>query len=126
MAQAKAQADTFRNAFVGAEPLQGEVQRDRLAAVLDDDFNTPDALALFHEWRSGGATASLRWGLDLFGLGSLADQEEAPAEIAELARRRQAARSERDFGEADRLRAELDAAGWEVRDVGDGFQLVRR
>ena len=24
---------------------------DELVAVLDDDFNTPDALALFHDWR---------------------------------------------------------------------------
>ena len=34
----------------------------------------------------------------------------------ELAERRQQARAERDFAEADRLRDELDAAGWEVRD----------
>ena len=32
--------------------------------------------------------------------------------------------SARDFDEADRLRAEIEAAGWEARDVADGFQLV--
>ena len=34
-----------------------------------------------------------------------------------------AARAARDFAEADRLRAEIDAAGWVVRDVAGGFQL---
>jgi cysteinyl-tRNA synthetase len=39
-----------------------------------------------------------------------------------------AARTAKDFAEADRLRAGLLAAGWEVRDVAadPGFQLVRR
>ena len=37
---------------------------------------------------------------------------------------RQRARAERDFTEADRLRDEIAAAGWEVRDVSEGFQLV--
>jgi hypothetical protein len=29
-----------------------------------------------------------------------------------------------DFETADRLRGEIAALGWEVRDVADGFQLV--
>ena len=32
--------------------------------------------------------------------------------------------AERDFGEADRLRAEIESAGWIVRDGDDGFRLV--
>ena len=34
------------------------------------------------------------------------------------------ARAARDFDEADRLRAEIEAAGWDVRDEADGFRLV--
>ena len=56
----------------------------------------------------------LRRALAVFGLESLADDEAAPAEIVELAERRQAARAARDFEEADRLRAELEASGWEA------------
>jgi cysteinyl-tRNA synthetase len=125
MAQASAQAETFRNYFVGLEPEPGEeIERDPLARVLDDDFNTPDALALFHDWRARGRTASLRWGLELFGLGDLAEMAAAPAEIVALAERRQEARAGRDFDEADRLRGEIEDQGWEVRDVADGFELV--
>jgi cysteinyl-tRNA synthetase len=46
--------------------------------------------------------------------------------VVALAERRIAARSAREFEEADRLRAEIEAAGWDVRDEADGFRLVRR
>ena len=62
----------------------------------------------------------------MFGLGSLAAQEQAPPEVVELAERRMAARAERDFETADRLRAEIEAAGWEMRDEPGGYSLVPR
>jgi cysteinyl-tRNA synthetase len=127
---AKAQAQSFRNHFVGlADPGEApDAEWYRLEAVLDDDFNTPDALALFHDWRARGESAALLRGLRLFGLGSLADQVTAPADVVALAEQRQAARAARDFNEADRLRAGIEAAGWDVRDVAEapGFQLVPR
>jgi cysteinyl-tRNA synthetase len=66
----------------------------------------------------------LRWGLELFGLGGLAEAVTAPAELVALANRRQDARASREFDEADRLRREIEDKGWEVRDVADGFELV--
>jgi cysteinyl-tRNA synthetase len=124
MSQAAAQAETFRNYFVGLEYEPEDLERDELGRVLDDDFNTPEALALFHDWRGRGRTASLRWGLELFGLGSLAETVAAPAEIVALAEQRKEARASGDFEEADRLRGEVEAKGWEVRDVVEGFELV--
>src|SRR6478735_4004293 len=103
MAQAAAQAETFRNYFVGLEYEPEELERDELARVLDDDFNTPEALALFHDWRGRARTASLRWGLELFGLAALAEAVVAPAELVDLAERRREARASKDFDEADRL-----------------------
>jgi cysteinyl-tRNA synthetase len=35
-----------------------------------------------------------------------------------------AARAAREFETADRLRAEIEAAGWEVRDEAGGYRLV--
>jgi cysteinyl-tRNA synthetase len=97
-------------------------------AVLEDDFNTPAALAQFHEWARDGALDELRRALDVFGLASLARPDTAPASVVELAERRVRARETRDWDEADRLRAEIEAAGWEVRDTNapPHFQLVRR
>ena len=118
---ARARADGFREVF--RNPSSPGGSWNDLVTALDDDFNTPEALAVMHEWRDHDL---LRRGLDLFGLGALAEQQEAPAELDELARRRAGARAGGDFDEADRLREEIEAAGWEVRDVvGDsGYRLV--
>jgi cysteinyl-tRNA synthetase len=121
LAQAAARTDRFREVFRNpSEPAPADAW-ERFGAALDDDFNTPDALAVMHEWRDHEL---LRRALDIFGLGSLAEGEEAPAEVVELAERRQAVRADGNFDEADRLRAQIGAAGWEVRDVADGFRLV--
>ena len=123
---ARAQAARFRDAFegVGAEAPAGEWQA--LVAALDDDFNTAEALAVLHRWRAVGYLDLLRRALELFGLGSLARRAEAPAAVVSLAERRQEARLRKDFAESDRLRAEIDQAGWEVRDGSEGFTLVPR
>ncbi len=126
MAQAAARRDTLRNAFtlVGAE--HDEVGWGAFAAALDDDFDTPAALAVLHDWASAGQLGLLRRGLRIFGLESLAERDEAPPEVLALAERRAAARSERDFETSDRLRDELAARGWQMRDEpGGGYTLIR-
>lgn len=49
----------------------------------------------------------------------------APDEIRRLAEARRAARSDRNWAEADRLKAEIEAAGWNVVDRGPAFSLER-
>jgi cysteinyl-tRNA synthetase len=122
MAAAQARAERFRDVFRNPHEPAPPDAWERFAAALDDDFNTPEALAVMHEWRDHDL---LRRALAIFGLESLAAQDEAPAEIAELAARRKAAREARDFTEADRLRDELAAAGWEARDEPGGYRLVK-
>ena len=121
LAAARSRADGFREVF--RNPSEPRGSWEELVAALDDDFNTPDALAVMHEWRDHDL---LQRSLDIFGLGSLADQEDAPAELDELAQRRATARAGGDFDEADRIREEIESRGWEVRDVaGDsGYRLV--
>ena len=143
---ARAQAARFRDAFEGsgtgpsdgpsdgpgggpgggsgADAPAGEWQA--LVAALDDDFNTAEALAVLHRWRAAGYLDLLRRALELFGLGSLVRRAEAPAEVLSLAERRQEARLRKDFADSDRLREEIEQAGWEVRDGAEGFTLVPR
>ena len=123
MAEAQARAEGFREVFRNPSlPAAGE-QWSRFEAALEDDFNTPDALAVMHEWRDHEL---LRRALDVFGLATLADQEEAPSEVHALAAGRQEARSAKDFALADRLREQIEAAGWDVRDDAGGYRLVPR
>jgi cysteinyl-tRNA synthetase len=76
-----------------------------------------------HGWRDHEV---LQRALGVFGLESLAEVDNAPMEVVELAERRMKARAERDFEAADRLRAEIEAAGWEMRDEAGGYSLVRK
>jgi cysteinyl-tRNA synthetase len=123
--QAKAQWATFSNALLLQDSAElSEAEWARLVAALDDDFNTPDALALMHDWRRRGLHAELGKALALFGFTTTA--QEAPAAVLALAEERQQARAGKDFAESDRLRDEIAAAGWDVRDEAGGFRLVRR
>jgi cysteinyl-tRNA synthetase len=117
----------------GESPEELAPLRDAFFDALADDFNTARALAALFDWireanrREGPVGAShLSEMLGVLGLASLLDvaDEGPPAEAAELARRRGAARDARDWAEADRLRDELRAMGWEVRDGPQGPELV--
>ncbi len=100
--------------------------------ALADDFNTPRAMAevfeLVAEANRGaipGAAEAVREMLELVGLGSLGEVEEAGDAGAEkLLTEREEARAARDFGRADEIRDRLAELGWEVRDSADGARLV--
>jgi cysteinyl-tRNA synthetase len=109
--------------------------RERFFAALADDFNTPGALSAVWDWvresnrRGGVGDADLREMLGVLALDDLLDAEagdgEPDAAAQELLERREQARAERDWAEADRLRDELTALGWQVRDSSAGPELVR-
>ena len=126
LAQAKAQVDRFRNLLTSAPFDRSAVLPAVFEDVLDDDFNTPDALALIHQWAGEERRDLVFAALSIFGLDSLADADEAPDEVVRLAEARQRAREAKDWGTSDRLRDEILAHGWEVRDEAGGFRLVRR
>ena len=85
LTQARAAAETLRNRL--RESTDGRRTRSCDAAfrdALDDDFNTPRALALLFDAppEAGGTVREL---LDVLGLGGLAEEEPAPAELVEKA-----------------------------------------
>src|SRR5262249_52330301 len=84
MGAAAARAESFREVFRGAGVAAPKGAWERFAEALDDDFNTPAALAVMHEWRDHDL---LRRAFGVFGLESLAEADEAPSEIVELAER---------------------------------------
>ena len=119
--------------------------RDAFFDALAEDFNTPMALASLFEWvreanrRTGEGVeetarvgdADLREMLAVLGLGELqpagvaGDLAAIDPEAVALLEQREQARAERDFQTADRLREELRARGWEIRDGSDGAELIQ-
>ena len=79
--------------------------------------------------RGGVGRDDLREMLSVLGLDNLLDAEGADggpdAGAQELLERREQARAARDWAEADRIRDELAAQGWQVRDSATGPELVR-
>jgi cysteinyl-tRNA synthetase len=137
--------DALRRLLPG-QPSPADMARHKDAFFdgLADDFNIPKALASLFEWvreanrRTGesGARAGLigdadlREMLDVLGLGELTPLEVVgdvatidPKAVA-LLEQRERARAERDFQTADRLREELRAQGWEIRDGPTGAELI--
>ncbi|HEV7363263.1 MAG TPA: cysteine--tRNA ligase [Solirubrobacteraceae bacterium] len=125
--------EAARHLHEGPSPEDMAPLRDRFFDALAEDFNTAAALDALFRWvreankREDVGDAHLREMLGVLGLENLlagGDAAEPDAEALELARRREAAREQRDFAEADRLRDELSARGWEVRDSPTGPELI--
>ena len=107
--------------------------REAFFDALRDDFNTPRALAalfdLINEVNREGFTPdvepALREMLYVIGFEHLLQADEPiDEELLSLAAEREAARRARDFDRADRVRDELRARGYEVRDTPEGPELV--
>jgi cysteinyl-tRNA synthetase len=108
-----------------------EVHAARLKAAMDDDFNTPEAVAVLFDLAGrvnagekqlapqlralGGVLGILRRSAGQFFQGGL----DATA-IEALIRNREEARKRRDFAEADRIRKELLGKGVALEDSAKG------
>ena len=129
LAQAQAQVRSFRGAFAGHLGVESpSLPWAAFESALDDDFNTPEALAVLHRWRADGQMDIVRRGLRVFGLHTLAQFDNPPPRLVKLAEERQAARQKRDYVRADELRAQIDEGDWEVQDIAEspGYRLIPR
>ncbi len=107
---------------------------DEFRAAMDDDLDTPRAVAqLFTLVRRANQladagdvdaaaplAAAVREIAGAVGLELHAEVDEVPDEVLALAAARDRARAAKDWSEADRLRDEIQAAGFLVEDTADG------
>lgn len=134
--------DAFARRVTPVLAAHGAVEPDpdvlgRFVERMDDDLDTPavadllfttlrQANALLDDGDEVSATPLAAAVLAMAGAVGLvlrSATDEAPAEVVELARRRDEARAARDFALADELRDAIVAAGWLAEDTPDGTAL---
>ena len=113
---------------------------DRFRAAMDDDLDTPRAMAelaglvkaantaLDARDAAGAAplAAAVREMVTAVGLQLSGGDSELPPEVSTLVTRRDEARAGRDFATADALRDELESRGWVVEDTPSGTRVHRK
>lgn len=123
----------------GGEPGKPRAETEMNSALLADlcdDLDTPKALAtLWTALRDGAvsgedkcamaASAEGVLSLGLFDFSRLEAMQQIPQPVRDLADTRWAARTAKDYAESDRLRDEIQAAGYIVRDREDGYDLEK-
>lgn len=149
LGEARKSLERFYNALVQldgveCEPLPVEQEwRDRFMAAMDDDFNTPEALAVLFDlvrqlnasWKQGDLVKAKGLANELVSLGQVlgllqqspqtflqqgrgADVDEARIEA--LIAERAAAKKAKDFARADEIRDQLAAEGVILKDSREG------
>ena len=106
--------------------------RTKFCTAMDDDLNTPDALAAVFDLSAVSSKDALQTAAAAFDeitgvLGLLYNRkkDEVPAEVTELVEKRAAAKKAKDWATADAIRAQLTELGWAVKDTAQGPQLSK-
>jgi cysteinyl-tRNA synthetase len=135
---ALARLDTFARA---AAKLPVALPDDKVlasfVAAMDDDLDTPAAMALLFDTvrrvntaiddgrldEAAGLAGAAQEIARAVGLPLHAEAGEVPDDVAALARARDEARAARDWARADAVRDELQAAGYVVEDTPSGTEV---
>ena len=114
--------------------------RKKFKAAMDDDLNTPDALAAIFDLvkdintlSDASDKATLETAAKTFDeltgvLGLLYNRKKTdsiPAEVTALVEERAAAKKAKDWGHADAIRAQLTEMGWSVTDTAQGPKIAK-
>jgi cysteinyl-tRNA synthetase len=122
--------------FVKRAKEKGNVSnefKERFFEAINDDINTPKALAVTWEMLKSDLTEGdkLATVLDfdkVFGLGlDSIEKEIIPQEIIDLANERQKAKEQKDFYKADEIRGRITEAGYMVEDLAENkYKILKK
>ncbi|AKJ64697.1 cysteine--tRNA ligase [Kiritimatiella glycovorans] len=132
--------ETASGASPGELPAWARDTEPRFREAMDDDLNVSGASAAVFDAVHEGNRALDAGEVDESAAAAVLDlwrrldtvfgylvppRLEVPEEIERMAHERQEARRRRDFDAADRIRDELAARGWVVKDTPEGPKLTR-
>ena len=119
-------------AYGGGE--EARILRNRFAEKINDDLNTAEGLAVLWEViksniPKGDKLDSIYSFDEVLGLGlkefEIKDTQ-IPENILNLVKERETARSQKEFGRADRLRNEIESQGFILEDTPDGSVVKKK
>ena len=106
--------------------------RERFLNTINDDLNTPQAIAVLWEVLKSNIPSEDKYDLalsfdEVFGLG-LADvkEETTPEKVQEMATKREELRSAGNFEKADEIRKRIEELGYEIKDNEEGVEIKKR
>ncbi|MGB0206101.1 MAG: cysteine--tRNA ligase [Neptuniibacter sp.] len=149
--EARVMLERFYQALQDVEPVDGEVNNDfevRFVEAMNDDFNTPKAISVLFELvnelnkatreksddasllagqlkKLGGILGLLQQDPDSFLKGEAKEGELTAEAIEELIQQRAAAKKNKEFSEADRIRDDLAEQGVILKDSREGTSWYR-
>ena len=108
-------------------------------AAMDNDLNTAQAITVLYDILKADTTAATKLAcieaidkvlsLNLIenakALGADAEAAEIPAEVLALVEQRKEARKAKDFAQADALRDQITALGWQIRETRQGTEITK-
>ena len=103
--------------------------------AINDDLNVPMAMGVL--WKmvklplskdiyEAALVMDRVFGLDFDKISEESQKVEVPDFVEKLAQQRLEARKQKNWAESDRLRGEIENAGFAVKDKADGYELVKK
>jgi len=105
--------------------------QDQIISAFLDNFNTPKVLSIIGE-KKVFTSSELNYltflekkVLKVWLFEEEKNEIEIPEEITNLANQRLTAKKEKDYALADELRNQIQNAGFEIKDIPEGFEIVK-
>lgn len=133
-------AELMKEACGRFDQSQYDMRKGAILSAVNDNLGTPIALTMVQDLITASDMSPdtrievLKFVDDLLGLQFIdraqkllaEDTAPIPSEIQKLADERAAAKAEKNWAAADELRAQIETAGYIVKDEKDGYKITRK
>ena len=128
--------DLTPNPLLDRRGSQGKINKNfknKFVEAIGDDFNLPQALAVVQELLKSNLNNQIKLATVLdfdkvlgLNLNQAGEADKIPAEVMKLAQKRQGAREQKNWKEADNIRKKIEKIGYLVEDTKDGQRIYKK